>query len=100
MHEPSCRSVFPNTRAADRCRSVDQSAPGRPRNFNFISLWRAAEAQSIAPSQAGHGKIIQHLPVRSDKKVMVFCLYFMNIMAIAFHGGASAKQYDMLMQWK
>ncbi|KAJ1110807.1 hypothetical protein NDU88_008153 [Pleurodeles waltl] len=66
---PGGRTLFPNPRAADRCRSVDQSAPGRPRNFNFISLWRAAEAQSIAPSQAGHGKIIQHLPVRGDKKV-------------------------------
>ncbi|KAJ1188859.1 hypothetical protein NDU88_005616 [Pleurodeles waltl] len=61
--------VLFNPRAADRCRSVDQSAPGRPRNFNFISLWQAAEAQSIAPSQAGHGKIIKHLPVRGDKKV-------------------------------
>ncbi|KAJ1100274.1 hypothetical protein NDU88_005360 [Pleurodeles waltl] len=60
--------------AADRCRSVDQSAPGRLRNFNFISLWRAAEAQSIAPSQAGHGKIIQHLPVRGDKKMLGFAL--------------------------
>ncbi|KAJ1203728.1 hypothetical protein NDU88_007509 [Pleurodeles waltl] len=48
---------------------MDQSAPGRPRNFNFISLWRAAEVQSIAPSQAGHGKMNKHLPVRSDKKV-------------------------------
>ncbi|KAJ1108179.1 hypothetical protein NDU88_005561 [Pleurodeles waltl] len=67
------RPLFPNPRAAGRCRSMDQSAPGRPRNFNFISLWRAAEAQSIAPSQAGHGKMIQHLPVRGDKKVGQHC---------------------------
>ncbi|KAJ1085270.1 hypothetical protein NDU88_005403, partial [Pleurodeles waltl] len=53
--------VFPNPRAADRCRSVDQSAPGRPTVAGgkclIIFPWPACHTMG----QAGHGKIIKHL---------------------------------------
>ncbi|KAJ1213842.1 hypothetical protein NDU88_001473 [Pleurodeles waltl] len=51
--------VFPNPRAADRCRSVDQSAPGRPTVAGgkclIIFPWPACHTMR----QAGHGKNYQ-----------------------------------------
>ncbi|KAJ1110916.1 hypothetical protein NDU88_008262 [Pleurodeles waltl] len=67
------KPVFPNPRAADRCRSVDQSAPGRPRNFKSFHCGGRPRRRALQSKQAGHCKIIKHLPVRGDKKVGEHC---------------------------